>query len=182
MTSSKNNKLSHGLKKTALASFFIAMGLSHSVFAEEWESEVRIKVKGGLVKDTVTSLIWMRCSLGQTWDGRTCSGTANKYTWQEAKNTAKRFEYEGYSDWRLPTIDELKSIVDCSRYGYQSEGFGCANRSPQLTIRDEFPNTPSYFFWSSSAHDSDYVWVVGFDYGNMYAHGKNSSVHVRLVR
>jgi hypothetical protein len=181
MVQSKNT-LFHGLKKTAIASFFIALGLSNSVFAEEWESEVRIKVKGGLVKDTVTSLIWMRCSLGQTWDGRTCSGTAKEYTWQEAMNAAKHFEYAGYSDWRLPTIDELKSLVYCS-HGYDMAS--CSDNSKSPTIRDEFPNTSVDWFWSSSHHPDGGSGdaVVNFTNGfSSYSYDKSSDNLVRLVR
>ena len=181
MKQTKNNTLFHGFKKTALASFFIALGLSHSVFAEEWESEVRIKVKGGLVKDTVTSLIWMRCSLGQNWDGRTCSGTAIEYTWQEAMFFTKHFEYGGYSDWRLPTLDELKSLVYCS-HGY--DGNKCSSNSKSPAIRDEFPNTPQTWFWSStpSAEYNGGAWGVEGAYGYAYGGSKTVSSAIRLVR
>lgn len=33
-----------------------------------------------------------------------------KYTWNEAKEMLENFELEGYSDWRLPTIDELVKL------------------------------------------------------------------------
>jgi hypothetical protein len=180
MTSSKNNKLSHGLKKTALASFFIALGLSNSVFAEEWQMSGRYQVKDGLVKDPTTGLMWMRCSLGQNWDGQSCSGKAEEYTWQEAMTVPKHFEYAGYSDWRVPTIDELKSLIYCDI----GDGNKCSDNAKRPTIRDEFPNTPSDF-WSSSPHayGSNYAWVVYFGYGNSnYGYKVSDYVHVRLVR
>ncbi|MBI3776159.1 MAG: DUF1566 domain-containing protein, partial [Gammaproteobacteria bacterium] len=36
----------------------------------------------GTVHDKITGLTWMRCALGQQWDGKTCAGTAARYAWQ----------------------------------------------------------------------------------------------------
>lgn len=38
----------------------------------------------GTVTDVLTDLMWMRCYLGQTWNGSTCTGDASKITWSEA--------------------------------------------------------------------------------------------------
>lgn len=38
----------------------------------------------GTVTDPTTGLTWMRCSMGQTWDGTTCTGTASTYTWDQS--------------------------------------------------------------------------------------------------
>lgn len=44
----------------------------------------------GLVLDKQNGLMWMRCSLGQTWNGQTCTGTAKEYKWEQAKKQAKQ--------------------------------------------------------------------------------------------
>ena len=62
------------------------------------------------ITDNYTGLTWMQCSVGQTWDGSTCSGTATTHPWDQAN--ALTADYAGYSDWRLPTLQELQSIVD----------------------------------------------------------------------
>ena len=75
--------------------------------------------------DTRTGLIWMRCSLGQMWDGAACSGTANTYTWQAALQAAFEINsgasnddgdglagFANETDWRLPNRNELESIVE----------------------------------------------------------------------
>jgi hypothetical protein len=43
---------------------------------------------GAEVKDSVTRLIWQRCSLGQRWNGKTCLGTAAAHSWAKAQEAA----------------------------------------------------------------------------------------------
>ena len=60
----------------------------------------------GTVTDPETGLQWMRCSLGQTWNGGNCLGEAQSYTWDEAMTSADELNqgggYAGYRDWRMP--------------------------------------------------------------------------------
>ncbi|BBP44534.1 DUF1566 domain-containing protein [Thiosulfativibrio zosterae] len=142
--------------------------------------------KGVVVKG---KLMWMRCAMGQTWTGSTCSGKESEYTWQQAK--ALRHSFAGYSDWRLPTREELLSIRYCSTGVVKktsSDGEPdsyCADGSQEPTINTrDFPNTPKRRFWSSSAYaDGTYgAWFVNFDFGGDYWFNKNDGLAVRLVR
>ena len=125
----------------------------------------------GTVAHTPTRLIWQRCSLGQTWVGATstCTGTASTYTWDAAKLLTSSFA--GHGDWRLPTEEELLSLVDYGGY------YPAIN----TTL---FPNTPASFFWSASAvaYYSSYAWYVYFGYGYAYSYVKGNTYQVRLVR
>lgn len=129
----------------------------------------------GTVTDVQTGLQWMRFSLGQEWKNGTCVGEAKKYTWQEALNTAKelnrRGDYAGYRDWRVPTQDELQTLI----FGYR--------QSPWINL-STFPNTPGWFYWSSSVcvDKPGYAWDTDFDYGYVLAVNKANAYHVRLVR
>ena len=121
----------------------------------------------GTVTDPTTGLIWMRCSMGQTWDGTTCTGTASNYVW--APNVTATFA--GHSDWRVPNIRELQTIV---------------NRAvPNIALDvDVFPNSASSYFWSSSAYVgySTPAWSVDFSDGSVLYKSKNSLGQLRLVR
>lgn len=66
----------------------------------------------GTVTDEATGLMWMRVDSGALKAGKKKDGKLN---WQEALNWAEALEYAGHSDWRLPSIKELQSIVDYTR-------------------------------------------------------------------
>lgn len=80
----------------------------------------------------------------------------------------------GYTDWRLPTADELQGIVD----------YGVAWPGPTVDA-DWFPNTVGRAYWSSSPYvgGANYAWLVYFGFGSVgYGYRNLSGLHVRLVR
>ncbi|HOW75801.1 MAG TPA: DUF1566 domain-containing protein [Candidatus Competibacteraceae bacterium] len=131
----------------------------------------------GTVTHTPTGLMWMRCSLGQTWTGTTCTGTGNTYTWSNALNAAQTVNassgYAGHADWRLPNKNELASIVEER----------CWLPAINAAI---FPGTPSDgWYWSSSpgaTGGSGYAWYVDFYSGLVNILSQSNGNRVRLVR
>ncbi len=124
----------------------------------------------GVALDTQTNLQWMRCALGQTWNGQTCVGEAKQFNWNDAIKIAKETRYAGYTDWRLPTIDELKTLI-------------VTGQKPTIN-QQAFPNTLSAWFWSGSpnASYSGSAWGVHFGYGYADSSNRSNDYHVRLVR
>ena len=113
-----------------------------------------------VVLDNNTGLIWQQ------------RFPTDNYKWDAAVSYCNSLSYAGYSDWRLPTPQELLTIVDNSRY----------NPAIDTTY---FPNTPSSYFWSSSTRSdiTDYAWYVNFYYGNVSDYYKDYSyIYVRCVR
>jgi hypothetical protein len=134
----------------------------------------------GTVTDPTTGLVWMRCAMGQTWNGATCTGTAGAYNFNTAYALTGKVTFAGQSDWRLPNVRELSTIVDRSVF------------NPAIDLV-AFPGTSPSNFWSASAWvDSSqlpgylgYAWFVDFGYGIVTSYGyKNKSTYyqVRLVR
>ncbi|PID46489.1 MAG: hypothetical protein CSB47_03800 [Proteobacteria bacterium] len=145
----------------------------------------------GTVSDRNTGLMWKRCSEGQS--GEYCQqGKAKEYNWQQAQ-ALKGSRFAGYSDWRVPTIEELRSLVFCSNgtpaeeaWDYACDGKNDRNGSYQRPTINQtaFPNTPASRFWSSSPYAgySNYAWYVDFYDGDGHPDHKNNSRYVRLVR
>lgn len=149
----------------------------------------------GTVTDTKTNLVWMRCSLGQQWIGTTCKSVAVEVNWNDALSAAMSHSFAGHSDWRVPTIDELETLVQCpvgrkplarpgGHFVRDTDG-ACHGRqfnNPKINI-DAFPSTPASSFWSSSpsVYGSGTAWFVNFDSGGIDV-GKGVGPLVRLVR
>jgi hypothetical protein len=135
----------------------------------------------GTVTDTKTGLMWKRCSEGL--EGVNCEkGRVKRYT-DEALQRFNNVQYAGYTDWRLPTVDELKTLVYCSK-GKDKEG-DCNNGSEAPTINQQaFPNTREWAYWyrSPDANNSGFVWIVHFVSGYSNFNLGHNSYAVRLVR
>jgi hypothetical protein len=91
----------------------------------------------------------------------------------------------GKKDWRMPTVDELMTLVYCSDGKYDTDG-SCTNYNSisTPTINSTyFPNTDNWY-WSSSpyADYSSYAWLVDFSYGSSSNYNKGYGSFVRLVR
>ncbi len=132
----------------------------------------------GTVTDNKTHLMWKRCSEGQTWTGSTCTGTAATYTWQGALQQAKARNngvgFASFTDWRVPNIKELASIVEEQ----------CLSPAINATI---FPamDSSNWRYWSASP--SSYAgfadaWLVSFNGGLDDVLSKTVNGGVRLVR
>lgn len=133
----------------------------------------------GTVTDTETGLMWDKCSWDQTWTGplpddtNTCEYAASTYQWAAALGLAviaNGDNHRDYNDWRLPNKNELESLVDITR------------SSP--AIDPAFPDTPNWFYWSSTTYAPvpAYAWYVDFFNGLTVANALGSGSHVRLVR
>ena len=158
----------------------------------------------GTAKDLETGLIWMRCSVGQEWNGKTCTGEAKAFNWEEAK--AIRLEFAGYTDWRLPSIEELRTLVYCSngkpayfndgkpgRKEWEAQGgtsgfdWGCKGEQGKdyeepTIVQAVFPNTRSWWVWSGSpCANTSSAWFVPFSYGSDDC-TRDDGGRVRLVR
>lgn len=131
-----------------------------------------------VIADTVTHLYWQACSAGQS--GKECSGTAALKDWKSSLAHCEELNWGGKDDWRLPSVKELRSLVDTNR------------RSPAID-KDYFPNTPYYGpgrtdqnsgqFWSSTARNyNDFALYVDFRSGFSHFYKQPEGRHVRCVR
>ena len=140
-----------------------------SYIDNEWPDDRYTNHGNGTVTDNVTGLIWQCCAIGQS--GNDCAtGSASSFNWKEALAEAANSNHAGFSDWRLPNMNELTSLVAYDRYG------------PAINI-NAFPNAPSSYFWSSSPHPyGGNGWNTNFYNLDHFDNNRSNDYHVRLVR
>ena len=95
-----------------------------------------------------------------------------KYSWDDAVAYCDDLGYAGKRDWRLPTINELLTIVDNSQY------------DPVIDTVYFHNVKPSTYFWASSSISTpSYHWYVAFATGNSFnSTTETSKLYVRCVR
>jgi formylglycine-generating enzyme required for sulfatase activity len=125
------------------------------------------------VIDEKTNLMWAINS-SKTSD---FPNPKEKMTWDEAQAWAKYVNTQGwcgYNNWRLPTIDELKTLL-------------LTKKHKNLYLREDILtdiNHTQYWVWSSSlvANSSNSAWLVLLSSGYGNDDDKDINYYVRLVR
>ncbi len=123
------------------------------------------KENNDTVTDDESKLIWQ--------DDITINEVQKGY--EEAKTYCNNLILENYSDWRVPTINELYSITD--------------HNKSDVAINSIFNIKIADNFWSSTPSSTGYAWSINFFQGSNYYHGDkygwqsiNSQNYVRCVR
>jgi len=115
--------------------------------------------KDGTITDYATGLMWQK------------SGSPD---WVYLKDLPayieklNRDKFAGYSDWRLPTVDELKSLITENK------------QSNNLYINPIFDKKQRWC-WTSDNRASGGAWYVDFFYGNVYWY-YDDNLYARAVR
>lgn len=123
----------------------------------------------GTITDKATSRIWQKCSYGLS--GTNCgSGTATTITWTIAISYCNGLSLAGKT-WRLPSINELRSIVDYSK------------TSSPLIDTNSFPATVvgSYYYSSTTVGGGANAKRMEFGAASENFGLKTGSAYVRCV-
>jgi hypothetical protein len=94
-------------------------------------------------------------------------------SWTDAVNFTKNFHYGDYTDWRLPSKEELEVLV--KRGGRRPSEWFNANG---------LNNVQPDYYWSSSTdvNSTDGAWGVHMGYGFLYHYDKTKYLYVWPVR
>lgn len=105
----------------------------------------------GTVTDKATGLTWMKVDSGKLKAGKNKDGKLN---WQEALAWAEGLEYGGHSDWRLPSIKELQSIVDYTRSPDTTRSAAIDPVFQTTSFIAEGGRADYPYYWSGTTHAS----------------------------
>lgn len=118
------------------------------------------RLSDGIVRDNTTGLEWDTSDFG-----------GKEFTFEKAVKACEDLRTGGHSDWRLPTIQELLSLVDYTRH------------EPAIN-KEFFPNCKSSWYRTSTPYApfSGYSWIVYFSYGGSSYDHRDLDLFVRAVR
>lgn len=131
--------------------------------------------QNGMAKDNVTGLMWQDESYTSAEevaynDGKNYNKVGNE---EYAKGYCENLTLDGFSDFRLPNIYELTTLIDNTK-------------SEEPYIVDGIKNIASQFYWTSTTSVSylDYSWTTSFGFNGGYnAEGRNiGHYYIRCVR
>lgn len=121
----------------------------------------------GVVKDDIYKLIWQDGDL-----------SPHEMTHDEAVHYCENLNSAGFNDWRLPTIKELLSITDDTRFE------PAINKAFKNVAYETTDHRGERWYWSQtkSAGASSSVWVVNSNDGFVGWRDVSSRRFVRCVR
>ena len=134
--------------------------------AEEMKTRF-IDNQDGTVSDMQLNVMWQKCSFGQEYKNGKCIGEPIMLDWYELKKTLS------HAKWRLPTIEELSSIIspNCVFPAINSEAF---------------PNSMCNFYWSKTGRNIDdkldSIYGVLFLYGDVALSKPNLKRCIRFLK
>ena len=112
-----------------------------------------------IVEDKITKLMWEDSENSQLME------------MNEAINYCSNLALNNFKDWRVPSIQELQTIV-------------VYNQNPSID-NDYFINTYPSYYWSSSYglyKDKEGIWTINFERGSIDFRKKDSKAYIRCVK
>jgi hypothetical protein len=122
----------------------------------------------GTITDEATGLTWMKADSGKGMD------------WPSALEYAGGMYFAGHSDWRLPTVKELQSIVDYTRSPDTTDSAAIDPIFECTRIENEDGEDDYGHYWSSTTHiggSTDRAAYLCFGRGLGFMRGEWMDVH-----
>jgi hypothetical protein len=118
-----------------------------SVVGEKASDGRFIAYDNGTVLDTKTNLMWA------------ANDNGSNISWANAKSYCENYRGGGYTDWRMPTLDELEELYDASK----SRPAACYTRNG-IHVATELIDITCFCPWTSETSGSEASYF-SFSYG-----------------
>jgi len=132
----------------------------------------RFVTKGHIVVDLERQIEWLRCSVGQRWNGSECSGNIVNLSLDMVPKALEIANEQLGAGWRLPSKAELKSIL-------------CKECPPPKIDKEIFPNTDNAPYWTGDQSIFNSKFHVSVNFHTGFSFNRFSPIKelaVRLVR
>jgi hypothetical protein len=127
-----------------------------------------IAYDNGTVLDTNTNLMWAAKDNGSNINRANAKSYESNINWANAKSYCENYRGGGYTDWRMPTQDELAWLYDGSIAGKNDH-----HLTTLITLT-------SYCPWASETRGSDAAYFH-FYTGKRVWHSQSYSNHMRAL-
>lgn len=138
----------------------------------------------GTISDNVTGLMWEKLSN----DG-SVHDQGNFYNWYTVGTTKiatlnAGSGFAGHTDWRLPNVLELESIVDLGQPSSPTIDpiFNAACPSGCTVTTCSCAHDGSFMSSTTSQANSDRAWLLSFGPGDLFPFPKSTNAYARAVR
>jgi len=116
---------------------------------------------------------WIDTNTNFMWELKTVKNIQNIYSYNDATkyvDNLNHIKYAGFENWKLPNIDELKSIYS-------------TKLTNDLYIKNPLVNNTDWAYWSNTnTENNDKLFVFYFNNGHKRSESKNFKCSIRCVR
>jgi hypothetical protein len=132
--------------------------------------DIKARSQNEFAPGKTIALAWKDPKTGLEWQ---CQ-SPGEMSWHEALRYAESLVLDGKSDWRLPTVSELETLLDRSVLYYELRPI----------VREEIPFRDTLSYWSSTTfrEKTNNAWIVMFDGAYVLSYYKSNCYHIRCVR
>ena len=152
-----------------LAGLFLCLGLWLSASAA---NAANFMTRDHLVVDLRHGIEWLRCSVGQGWDGKGCRGDIVTLDHDEIDQAIQLANEQLGGSWRLPDREELEGLI-------------CPTCGPPMIDAEIFPGTSGEPYWTGQVNNMARRFYFSVNFLNGWTYGRFQSskqLAVRLVR
>jgi hypothetical protein len=152
-----------------LAGLFLCFGLWLSTSTA---NAANFMTREHLVVDLRHGVEWLRCSVGQVWDGVGCAGNVMTLDHEQIEQAIQQANEQLGGSWRLPDLEELEGLV-------------CQSCGTPMIDDEIFPGTSGEPYWTGQPNRVASRFYYSVNFLNGWTYGRflpAKQLAVRLVR